>query len=88
MSNSIADNCFNGYLPDFESVDDFDIRCISLSLSKQMMSSIWRADEQTSEPYLVAHRPAEMKGKRNAVHAVIRDLHYQFEPVGGENKHF
>ncbi len=36
---------------------------------------------------LVIHVLEQMKGKRNDLHAVTKDLHYQSKLVSGENKH-
>ncbi len=43
---------------------------------------------ETSEGDLVTHNPKQVKDKRNALHAVVRDLHDQSELISGEKKYF
>ncbi len=45
-------------------------------------------ENETSEQDVVTHSPEQVKGKRNALYAVVRDKHYRPESVSGENKHF
>ncbi len=70
----------------FESVDDF-CGCPYLFEPKYANKELRQFDKQSSEWDLDTYSPERMKGKRNDLHAVVRDLHCRLEPVSGEKKH-
>ncbi len=62
--------------------------CIYLSPLKWMRSSDEDSESEISEQDVVTHSPEQVRDRRNALHAVVKDLHYQSRPVNGENGHF
>ncbi len=66
------------YLPEFKSVDEtFWFWWLAVFSRVWGAPTIWRADKEseneTSEWELVTHNPEQVKAKRNALYAVVRD---------------
>ncbi len=57
--------------------------CLSPSSHEELL----QFEERTPERDVVTHSLEQVEGKRNALHAVVRDLHYRSEPVSSQNKH-
>ncbi len=64
---------------------------ISVSRLNIYPTPLLQSEEQTTklqnEIQMVTHRAEQVKGKRNALHAVVRDINYRSELVNGENEY-
>ncbi len=81
------------YLHDFMSVDEtfkFD-GCLFFIWARAYEYRATQSDKRTTrlQNEVRLHTAWEqVKGKKNALHVIVRDLHYCYELVSGKNKHF